>query len=240
MATTDFDIKALTFDVFGTVVDWRSSIASDLQRFAAEKGITGIDWAEFADAWRGLYQPAMSKVRDGELGWTKLDVLHRMNLDQLIAQFNIQGLSESELDYMNHVWHRLNPWPDVVAGLTRLKQRYILATLSNGNVALIVNMAKHAKLPWDVVLGAEVARHYKPQPEAYLSAADMLGLKPEQCLMVAAHNDDLVAASGCGLRTAFVARPSEYGPHQKKDFKADHAFDFVAGDFEDLATQLEC
>lgn len=233
------DIKALTFDVFGTVVNWRTSIIEEMQAFGREKNLD-IDWEAFTDAWRGLYQPAMSKVRNGEIPFAKLDILHRMNLDQLIEQFNINGLSEAEIDHINRVWHRLKPWPDTVEGLTRLKSRHILATLSNGNVALMVNMAKNAGLPWDVILGAEVARHYKPQPEAYLSAIDMLGLDAQQCMMVAAHNDDLVAASGCGMRTAFVARPSEYGPHQQKDFKAEHEFDFVATDFVDLAQQLGC
>ena len=233
------DIKALTFDVFGTVVDWRSSIIREMEEFGRAKGISA-DWTAFTDAWRGLYQPAMSKVRNGEIGWVKLDVLHRMNLDQLIDEFNINGLSEDEIDHINRVWHRLAPWPDVVPGLDRLKSRYILATLSNGNVALMVNLARHANLPWDAILGAEVARHYKPQPEAYRNAADLLGLNPSQCLMVAAHNDDLVAASACGLRTAFVPRPTEYGPKQTKNLKAEHEFDFVADDFLDLASQLGC
>jgi 2-haloacid dehalogenase len=232
-------IKALTFDVFGTVVDWRSSIIREMQAFGRDKNLD-VDWVAFTDAWRGLYQPAMSKVRNGELPWTKLDILHRMNLDQLVERFAIRGLSESELDHINRVWHRLSPWPDVVEGLTRLKQRYILATLSNGNVALMVNLAKHSGLPWDVILGAEVVRHYKPQPGAYRGSAEMLDLKPDECLMVAAHNDDLVAAAGCGLRTAFVARPGEYGPDQTKDQHAEHEFDYVAVDFIDLARQLGC
>jgi 2-haloacid dehalogenase len=233
------DIKALTFDVFGTVVDWRSSIISEMQAFGREKNLA-VDWVAFTDTWRALYQPAMTKVRDGGLPWTKLDVLHRMNLDQLIEQFDIRGLSEAELDHINRVWHRLNPWPDVVEGLNRLKRRYILATLSNGNVSLMVNLAKHAQLPWDVILGAEIAHHYKPQPGAYLNAVELLDLQPQQCMMVAAHNGDLVAASGCGLRTAFVARPNEYGPDQTKDQKAEHDFDVVARDFIDMAVQLGC
>jgi 2-haloacid dehalogenase len=163
-----------------------------------------------------------------------------MNLDQLVEKFDIRGLSEAELDHINRVWHRLNPWPEVVEGLNRLKRRYILATLSNGNVSLMVNLAKHAQLPWDVILGAEIAHHYKPQPGAYLNAVEMLDLQPQQCMMVAAHNGDLVAASGCGLRTAFVARPNEYGPDQTKDQKAEHDFDVVARDFIDMAVQLGC
>ena len=173
-------IKALTFDVFGTVVDWRSSIIREGRALGAAKGLQ-VDWEKFTDSWRGLYQPAMSKVRSGEMPWTKLDDLHRMNLDQLFEQFGVTGLNKEEIDHFNRVWHRLDPWPDAVAGLARLKRRFIIATLSNGNVALLVNMAKRAELPWDVILGAEVAGHYKPQPKAYLETADFLGLKPEQC-----------------------------------------------------------
>ena len=238
-ATVSPAVKALTFDVFGTVVDWRGSIIRELGTWGQNKGLS-TDWAAFADAWRALYQPTMERVRSGELLWTKLDVLHRMNLDQLLERFGLTGLSAAELDQINRVWHRLDPWPDAVAGLSRLKSRYIIAPLSNGNVALIVNMAKRAGLPWDLVLGAEVARHYKPQPEAYLNAVDLLGLAPEQVMMVAAHNSDLVAAAGCGLRTAFVARPTEYGPGQQVDLQAEHAFDLVATDFLQLADQLGC
>ena len=233
-------VKALTFDVFGTVVDWRSSIMRAGEALGRRKGIRHVDWTAFADAWRGLYQPMLEKVRSGELGWTKLDDLHRMALDRLLIDFKIEGLSQTEIDEFNRAWHRLDPWPDAVPGLTRLRRKYILATLSNGNVALIVTMAKRAGLPWDAVLGAEVARHYKPQPEAYLSTAALLGLRPEQCLMVAAHNGDLRAASSVGLRTAFVARPTEYGPEQTKDLAPDGPWDVAARDFEDLATRLGC
>jgi 2-haloacid dehalogenase len=233
-------IKALTFDVFGTVVDWRSSIIREGEALGRTKGLTRVDWAAFADAWRGLYQPMMERVRSGAAPWTKLDDLHRMSLDRLLGEFKIEGLSEEEIDDLNRAWHRLDPWPDVVDGLTRLKRRYILATLSNGNVALMVNMAKRAGLPWDTILGAEVARHYKPQPEAYLRTAELLGLRPEQCLMVAAHNGDLAAASGCGLRTAFVPRPLEWGPQKTVDVTPARAWDVVASDFGDLARQLGC
>ncbi|MEE8512403.1 MAG: haloacid dehalogenase type II, partial [Acidiferrobacterales bacterium] len=188
--------------------------------------------------WRAGYEPAMARVRDGELPWTKLDDLHRANLDQLLVEFGIGGFSEDEIDHLNRGWHRLDPWPDTVEGLNRLRRKYILATLSNGNVALLVNMAKRAGLPWDAILGPEVARHYKPQPEAYLSTADYLGLQPGQCMMVAAHNYDLVAASRLGFRTAFVARPTEYGPNQTKDLKAEYEFDIVAESFVDLADKL--
>ncbi len=232
-------VKALTFDVFGTVVDWRTSIIGETRKLGARKGID-IDWESFVDAWRGLYQPAMAKVREGRRPWTKLDDLHRESLKKLLAEYRVEGLSEGEVDDLNRAWHRLDPWPDAVEGLTRLRREYVLATLSNGNVALLVNMAKRAGLPWDAVLGAEPARHYKPQPESYLMTADFLGLAPPQCMLVAAHNHDLVAASQCGYRTAFVVRPTEYGPHQRDDLQAEHDFDVIAGDFIDLADKLGC
>ena len=232
-------VKALTFDVFGTVVDWRSSIIEEGRALEREKGIK-TDWEAFADAWRGKYQPSLSRVRDGKAPWTNLDALHRASLDELLEEFDITALDEDEKEHLNRAWHRLRPWPDSVEGLTRLKKRYILATLSNGNVALLVNMAKHTGLPWDAILGAEVARHYKPQPESYLTTAELLGLAPSECMMVAAHNGDLLAASALGFRTAFVARPTEYGPHQSQDFEAEHDFDVIADSFIDLADKLDC
>src|SRR5258706_1274470 len=230
-------VKALVFDVFGTVVDWRTSIIKDLEGFGRAKGIAA-DWTALTDAWRAGYQPAMDKVRSGALGWTHIDVLHRMVLDELLAKFKITGLSEADQDHVNKVWHRLNGWPDSSEGLTRLKRKFIISTLSNGNTSLLVNMAKHAGLPWDCVLSAETFKAYKPDPRAYLGAAEVLGLKPNEVMMTAAHNSDLVAASKQGLRTAFVARPTEYGPHQTRDFKAEHDFDVVATDFIDLAKKL--
>ena len=232
-------LRALTFDVFGTVVDWRSGIARELREVFAPHGLER-DWHAVADRWRALYQPAMGAVRDGRRPWTRLDDLHRENLRNVLDEAGLGGLSEAEIEHLNRAWHRLDPWPDAVAGLTRLKRRYILATLSNGNIALLVNMAKRAGLPWDAVLGAEVARAYKPMPEAYLRSADCLGLEPTACMLVAAHNDDLLAARACGFRTAFVARPTEYGPGQSKDLRAEHDFDIVAADFGDLARQLAC
>lgn len=232
-------VKACTFDVFGTVVDWRSSIIREVGALARARGLA-IDAARFADAWRGLYQPAMEQVRSGRRPWTRLDDLHRESLDRLLGDFGVRGLTEPETDHLNRAWHRLDPWPDSVPGLIRLRRRFILATLSNGNVALMVNMARRAGLPWDAVLGAEVARHYKPQPEAYLVTADLLGLRPEQCLMVAAHNGDLAAARAQGFGTAFVARPAEYGPGQTRDVKAEGDWDVVAEDFIDLASRLDC
>ena len=238
MAAKD-DVQALLFDVFGTVVDWRSSLIDDLSRFGAEKGLKS-DWAAFADDWRGLYQPAMDEVRTGRRPWTILDVLHRESLDKLLVKYALTGLSEADKDHVNKVWHRLKPWPDTVEGLRRLKSRYIIGTLSNGNVGLLTRMAKHAGLPWDVVLGAETARAYKPLPQAYLASAELLNLAPSQVMLVAAHNGDLAAAAGCGLRTAFVARPAEYGPHQKRDFKADRDWDVVTDSFTALAKAMGC
>ncbi len=233
-------IKALTFDVFGTVVDWRSSLIRECEALAKRKGIAGVSWAEFADRWRGLYQPALTRVRINQVPWTKLDDLHRASLEQLVEEMGIKGLSEADLDDLNRAWHRLDPWPDTVPGLTRLGKKYILATLSNGNVALIVNMARRAGLPWDAVLGAEVARAYKPLPKCYLTTAAMLGLKPAQCLMVAAHNSDLGHASALGFRTAFVMRPTEHGPNQTTNLKPDKEWDVVADSFVDLAAKLGC
>ncbi|MBI2203786.1 MAG: haloacid dehalogenase type II [Candidatus Rokubacteria bacterium] len=232
-------VKALTFDVFGTVVDWRASIIREGEAFGRARGV-GADWARFADAWRGLYQPSMDEVRSGRRAWTKLDDLHRESLVRLLDDFGITGLDAAAIDDLNRAWHRLDPWPDVVAGLTRLKRKFVLATLSNGNVALMVNMARRAGLPWDAILGAEPARAYKPRPDAYLRTADFLGLRPAECLMVAAHPNDLMAARGCGFRTAYVPRPLEHGPERAVAFRADARpeFDVVAQDFVALADEL--
>jgi 2-haloacid dehalogenase len=230
-------VKALMFDVFGTVVDWRSTIIREGRVLGERHGLQ-IDWAAFADAWRAGYAPAMQRVRSGELPWTRIDDLHRMILDELLVEFGIDTLTEEEKVAFNRVWHRLQPWPDTVDGLTRLRPCYIVATLSNGNVALLVNMAKHAGLPWDCVLSAELFRHYKPDPEVYLGAADLLGLPPAEVMMVAAHNGDLHAARAAGLRTAFVPRPSEHGPQQTQDLEAEPFVDVVAADFVELAEVL--
>jgi 2-haloacid dehalogenase len=230
-------VKALVFDVFGTVVDWRSSVTREVEALAKQKGL-GVDGAKFADAWRAEYAPSMNRVRSGELPWTRLDELHRMVLDKLLIDFGIVGLSETETVALNRAWHRLQPWPDVVAGLARLKRRFIIAPLSNGNIALMTNLARHAGLPWDCILGAELVRHYKPDPEVYLSAADFLDLKPADVMMVAAHLGDLRAAKGLGLRTAFVVRPLEYGPSRTPDLTPDSSVDVSAKDFNDLAGQL--
>ncbi|MBM3571635.1 MAG: haloacid dehalogenase type II [Alphaproteobacteria bacterium] len=232
-------IKAITFDVFGTVVDWRNGVIRDLRTFGQTKEVTA-DWESFADSWRALYQPSMDKVRRGERPWVRLDDLHRESLVTLLGRFGIPGITATEIDHLNRAWHRLDPWPDVLPGLARLKPRYILATMSNGNVSLMVNMAKRAGLPWDAILGAEPAQGYKPLPHVYLTGARWLDLRPDQCMLVAAHNSDLIAAAGQGFRTGFVVRPNEHGPNQSTDLKADGDFDVVAADFLDLARQLGC
>ena len=207
------------------------------EAYGQKKGLN-VDWAAFADAWRAGYAPAMNRVRTGELPWKNIDALHRLILDDLLERFNLTGLNETEIDHLNRVWHRLEPWPDSVSGLARLRQRFILATLSNGNVALLVNMAKNAGLPWDCILSAELAKQYKPDPEVYLTAADLLGLPSAQVMMVAAHNSDLQAAQRVGFKTAFVARPQEHGPHQSADLEADPSVDVISADFNDLADKL--
>ncbi len=229
-------VKALAFDVFGTVVDWRGSIIREGVEWGKAKGID-VDWAKFADRWRAGYAPAMDRVRKGTLPWMKLDALHRMILDELLVEFRIGGLSEEEKEHWNRVWHRLRPWPDAVEGLTRLRKKFMLATLSNGNVSLLVEMAKAAGLPWDTVLSAELFHHYKTDREVYLGAADLLGCKPGELMMVAAHANDLEAARACGLRTAFVSRPLENGVGSKPG-AADERADVVAADFIELAAKL--
>ena len=231
------EIKALTFDVFGTVVDWRSGVAREAEAALAPKG-HALDWGAFADRWRALYQPAMEQVRTGARPFTILDALHRENLVVLLAELGIAGLSEPEIDALNLAWHRLDPWPDVLDGMARLRRRFILASLSNGNIALMVDMARRAGLPWDVILGAEVARAYKPQPEAYDSAARMLALAPAECLMVAAHPSDLAAAAARGLRTAYVHRPLENGPGREARRPAAGTFDYQVDSFGELAEAL--
>ena len=230
------EIQALVFDVFGTVVDWRAGIARDAAAFLARHGHEA-DPGEFADAWRARYSPSMETIRSGQRPFTRLDVLHRENLEQVLADMRLgtDRIDPQELAHLNHAWHRLDPWPDAVAGLTRLKSRYIIAPLSNGNISLLLNMAKRAGLPWDAILGAEVAQAYKPMPQAYLHTAEVLGLEPGQVCMVAAHNNDLAAARACGLATAFVLRPQEHGPGQATDLKPEQDWDVVARDFNELA-----
>jgi 2-haloacid dehalogenase len=235
------NIKALIFDVFGTVVDWRRGIAREAEALLGrEKGLS-LDWEEFADAWRAKYQPAMEPIRRGERAFTKLDVLHRENLVEVLADYGITSLTDAEIDRFNTAWHRLPPWPDSVPGLLRLKTKFIIGTQSNGNIALMVNMAKNGGLPWDVILGSEVVQAYKPQPEAYQRACEALMLPPEQVLMTAAHNNDLAAAKAQGMSTAFVARPLEFGTKNRKaDIEPGPHVDISAWSFTELAEKLGC
>jgi len=231
--------KALIFDVFGTCVDWRDSIIAEGRTLDARWG-TAVDWPALADAWRGRYQPALEQVRSGRRPWTVLDVLHRESLDALAPAFGLDKLDEAQRDHLNRVWHRLTPWPDTVAGLTRLKSRFIIGPLSNGNFALLTNMAKHSRLPWDVNLSCELYRAYKPKPETYLGAAALLGVPPGEVMLVAAHYSDLHAARACGLLTAYVHRPREFGDKPPNDLPPDPKVDLVVSDFEELAKRLGC
>ncbi|WP_181273950.1 haloacid dehalogenase type II [Brevibacterium oceani] len=232
-------VEALVFDMFGTVVDWRNSVAAEVAVHLRDH-VPGLDAHEFADRWRAEYQPSMERVRSGGREFVRLDVLHRENLETVLAEMGVDPASipTEVLDEANLAWHRLDPWPDAVSGLTRLKERFIIAPLSNANIRLALDVAKRAGLPWDAILGAEVAGAYKPEPAAYLRTAEVLGLEPNQVGMVAAHNSDLSAAAELGLRTAFVRRPAEYGPGQTTDLTAEGDWDIVAEDFEDLADQI--
>ena len=227
-------MKVLAFDVFGTVVDWDGSIVREVTQLGLP-----VDPAQFALDWRAGYQPAMARVRSGELGWTRIDDLHRMILNELLAQHAIE-MDEPSRRALNRVWHRLTPWPDAVEGLTRLKARFTITTLSNGNISLLTEMAKRAGLPWDCILSAEVFRHYKPDPETYLGVCTLFEIDPQDMMLVAAHKDDLDAAQALGCRTAFVERPHEFGPHKTLDLRREPRFDFHARDFQDLADQLSC
>lgn len=240
MAAMLSDIRALTFDVFGTVVDWRSGVAREARALLAPKGID-LDWGAFADAWRARYAPAMAEVREGRRPWTVLDDLHRENLVGLLDERGVGGLTDDEIDGLTLAWHRLDPWPDVLDGLARLKRRYVIATLSNGNVALTVNMARRAGLPWDAILGAEIAQAYKPAPQAYDRAVALLRLKPGQVLMTAAHTYDLDAAATRGLRTAYVHRPLEFGAASvDRPWPPAGTYDLEVDSFTALADALGC
>ena len=230
-------VKALVFDVFGTVVDWRTSVAHEVEAMATSRGVK-VDGVAFADAWRAQYAPMMDQVRTGKLPWTKLDRLHRMILDRIAGDFGLSGLAEGDRRTLNRAWHRLRPWPDSVPGLTRLKKKFILAPLSNGNISLMTDLARHSGLPWDCILGSELVRHYKPDPEVYLSTFDLLDLERGEVMMVAAHLNDLKAAKAQGLRTAFVARPLERGAGGPADLKPDASVDLSAKDFVQLASAL--
>lgn len=230
-------VKALTFDVFGTVTDWRGTMIREASAFGKAKGIE-VDWDAFALAWRARYEPSMQRVREGELPWQPLDSLHLLIAEELTDQFGIECMDESDLVYLTRIWHRLDLWPDVKEGLNQLRQKYTVATLSNGNVALLTNLSKHADLRWDCILSSELAVHYKPDPEVYLKAASLLGLSPNEVMMVAAHNSDLLAAQAVGFKTAFVYRQSEYGPGQATDLEPHSTVDYAAKDFVDLARQI--
>jgi len=230
-------IKALTFDVFGTVVDWRGSVIHEGKRLGSGL-LVDVDWPAFADAWRQGYEPAMARVRTGELPWTKIDDLHRMILDRLLLEYGIEGLDEERKDYLNRVWHRLAPWPDAIDGLNRIRDRYVIAALSNGNVSLLTNMAKHAGLPWDCILSAELAKKYKPDREVYQTAVELLGFPSDQVMMVAAHKHDLDGAKMAGMRTAYVPRSLEFGTRHVVDVEPDDRYDMFAYDFNDLASKL--
>lgn len=227
--------RVLVFDVFGTVVDWHGGIAREVQALRP-----GVDGNAFALAWRAGYRPAMQRVMSGELGWTRIDDLHRIILEGLLPQFGLGDLTETQRQHLNQAWHRLDPWPDVLAGLTRLKSRFTIGTLSNGNIGLLTNMAKRAGLPWDCILSAEVFRAYKPDPATYLGAAQVFDLRPSEVMLVAAHQDDLAAARACGLQTAYIERPAEFGAACPKDVSPDPANTFHARDFLALADQLGC
>ena len=239
------EVKALLFDVFGTVVDWRTGIAIEAQMIAKKYNIE-LNADDFADAWRAEYQPAMEQIRSGKRSFTILDILHLENLKKIAPRFNLNNLSNEDLNFLVSAWHRLPGWPDSSQGLNKLKKKFILATQSNGNIALMVNMAKYSNLSWDVILGAEVLGHYKPEPQAYIKACKALNLKPSECLMVAAHDDDLKAASLQGMKTAYVHRPFEYGKDklfdlaEVNDYKGNRNWDIMSKDFNDLAFKLGC
>lgn len=228
-------MKVLAFDIFGTVVDWHGSIVREVSALYPQ-----VDANAFALAWRAGYQPAMSRVRSGELGWTRIDELHRLILDDLLPRFGLQHLSETERVHLNRVWHRLDAWPDSVEGLTRLKRKYTICSLSNGNLGLLTNMAKRAGLPWDCVLSAEVFKAYKPDPATYLGVANVFDVQPNEVMLCAAHHDDLAAARACGLGTAYIERPFEFGIAQPKDVSPQAGNDLHAKNINHLADLLGC
>ncbi|MBV8397507.1 MAG: haloacid dehalogenase type II [Acetobacteraceae bacterium] len=234
-------VRFLGFDVFGTVVDWRTSVARELSAFLGQHG-SDLDPEALADAWRGLYQPSMEAVRSGQRPWVRLSLLHEETLDAVLKQhgFDVSRVSREELRNLARGWERLDPWPDAVEGLHRLKKRFVIGPISNGNVSLMVWMAKFGQLPWDVIAGAEPTQAYKPQPQAYLGSAALLGLPPQEVALVAAHNDDLAAARACGLKTIFIPRPREHGPHQRTDLAPEQDWDIVAENMIALADQLDC
>lgn len=230
------DIELLVFDVFGTVVDWRGSVIAVGETIWKPRGLN-IDWGRFVDRWRAGYQPAMDRIREGEADWANIDTLHRQILDELLIEFDIQGLTEAEKDELNNVWHRLSPWEDAVDGIKKLRQDVITTTLSNGNMSLLVDLSKNAGLQWDCILSAELVKHYKPDLETYQMACDLMGVVAERAMMVASHRGDLLASQQIGMRTAFVQRPLEYGPNGIQE-KPGESFDLIVSDFHDLHRQL--
>ena len=236
-STSEGEVRAIVFDTFGTVVDWRGSLIRFFEEFGRDRGLEA-PWSQVADRWRAAYQPNLDRVRRGELEWTILDELHYAALVELWPEFGIPTLPDADLHFLKACWHRLSPWPEAVAGLHRLKSKYIIGPLSNGNLSLLVNLAKFAELPWDVVFGADMFRHYKPDRETYLGVCTFLGLRPEQVMLAAAHNYDLAAARALGLRTAFIARPTEHGPGQTTDLKPEQSWDIIATDLVDLAERM--
>ena len=233
-------VKALAFDVFGTVVDWRSGIAREATAFFSEIGRPDIDPHGFADAWRGLYQPAMEECRSGRRPFVRLDILNRETLETLLDRHRVTGVDEASIAHFALAWHRLDPWPDVIRGLTRLKAGFPIVTLSNGNIALMLEMARRAGLPWDAILGAEVTKAYKPDPQSYLGTAEILGIAPAELCLVAAHHSDLAAARACGLATAYVDRPHEYGGRPAPDRHLRQDWDYGAIGLDDLADRFGC
>jgi 2-haloacid dehalogenase len=230
-------VQALTFDTYGTVVDWRDSVLAQLTEFGAARGLD-VDWPAFLTEWQAGYRPGMDRVNRGEWPWTTVEAIYRRRLEELLPRYEIEGLGEADLTRLTRVWWRLHPWPDAVAGLRRLRARFVLSPLSNGSFAGMVHLARFAGLPWDCIITAENARCYKPRPEVYRTAVRLLGLRPAEVMMVAAHNYDLAAARACGLGTAFVPRAAEHGPGQTSDLAPDADWDVVASDFLDLADQL--
>jgi len=237
MATVTDSVEVVLFDVFGTVVDWRTSLQKWFQRFGREQNLEA-DWVELVDDWRAAYQPSLARVRDGARPYVTLDVLHRESLDVLLPRYGLSGLPENDRQRLTRAWRWLDPWLDVVAGLTRLKRKYVIGTLSNGGLGLLTDLAKFAGMPWDVVLSADLFQHYKPDAAVYLGAAELLGRPTSALMLVAAHNYDLGAARSHGYRTSFVARPTEYGPRKQADSAVEGQWDYVVTSLEELAEKI--
>jgi 2-haloacid dehalogenase len=232
------DITAILFDTYGTVVDWRSSVIAEGRALAREKGIEGVDWEAFTDAWKATYRPYMDQVLNGERPWTNNDALHRQRLDEIIGEFGIAGLNEHDLADFNRAWHRLKPWPDSLAGLRRIKAKVPIGSFSNGNMLLLANMANHSDIPWDFIIASDMFRQYKPDPRFYLGAIELLGGEAESIMLVAAHNYDLANARKHGMKTAFVLRPTMFGPNQDTNLKAEDDWDIVTDSIEGVADAL--